>query len=508
MRTRWQQRLGRDKRQVTHGTRANTRPVDLATRHGWLLAAALVTVVSFAVVFAPQAWAEPQQPVDPESWSRLWDEQLAQGRIYNDDLTVEPGQVIESDVVLYDGDVVVREQGRIAGNLVVYSGDVEIEEGGSVDGDVSAFSGDLDIAGTVGGNVASWSGAIDLAETARVNGDISVLSGDVQRDDGAFVGGNVVQGPNLKLGVLPGMFGGNSMPETPTISLDRAQSSFGAQLATFFLRLAIGFGLAMVLVPIAAMVTYAFPDYVIGVEATYRRQPAVSFILGLMTGPALSVIAVVLAITICGLILVPVPFLLLMGLSFVGWTAIALTVGRRIGGLLGMDVTPPVLVLLGGALLAMVFVPLWSMGSCFRFFAGAGTFLIGAFGLGAAVMPLLNRLGNGRKSSAVVTALPDPGVSPAQPPTPPMPPAPAEPDVMASTAAATPDRAPDALREDDFTLINGLGQVADARLKVAGVRTYAQLAQMTPVAVAAVIGWTPERVQQARLIEQAAALDA
>ena len=62
------------------------------------------------------------------------------------------------------------------------------------------------------------------------------------------------------------------------------------------------------------------------------------------------------------------------------------------------------------------------------------------------------------------------------------------------------------LREDDFTRINGLGQVDDARLKVAGVRTYAQLAQMTPAAIAAAVGWTPARVEQAGIIAQAAAL--
>ncbi|MEZ4583789.1 MAG: polymer-forming cytoskeletal protein [Caldilineaceae bacterium] len=136
-------------------------------RHGWLLAALAVTVLSLAVVFAPQVLAAPSQPVDPGKWSQHWDEQVAQGRIVNGDLTVEPGQVIESDVVLYDGDVDVREEGRIAGNLVVYSGDIVIGAGGAVDGDVSAFSGDVEIDGTVGGNVASWSGDIALGASAR-----------------------------------------------------------------------------------------------------------------------------------------------------------------------------------------------------------------------------------------------------------------------------------------------------------------------------------------------------
>ena len=418
MRTRIQLRLGRNQQHATSGATHRRREIG---RYGWLLAALAVTVFSLAVVFAPQVLAAPGQPVDPGKWSQHWDEQVAQGRIVNGDLTVEPGQVIESDVVLYDGDVEVREEGRIAGNLVVYSGDIVIDADGAVDGDVSAFSGDVEIAGTVGGNVASWSGDIDLDASAHVGGDISVLSGDVTRDDAAFLGGNIVRGPNLKLGALPfGMFKDGSVPTPPTISVDRGPMSLGARIGEFFLRLVIGFGLALLLVPIAAFVTYAFPDYVAGVEANYRRQPAVSFILGLMTGPVLAVIAVLLAVTICGIILIPVPFFLLLGLSFVGWTAIALTVGRRASGLLGMNVATPVLVLIGGAVLALVLVPLWSMGSCFRFFAGAATFLIGAFGLGAAVMPLLNRLGNGRNKSRVdAPALPGPGTPVATSSTPP-----------------------------------------------------------------------------------------
>ncbi|MEZ4612780.1 MAG: hypothetical protein R2838_21480 [Caldilineaceae bacterium] len=122
------------------------------------------------------------------------------------------------------------------------------------------------------------------------------------------------------------MFTDGGVPTPPTVNLDPGPRRL-ARIGEFVLRLFIGFGLALLLVPIAAFVTYAFPDYVAGVEANYRRQPAVSFILGLMTGPVLAVIAVLLAITICGIILIPVPFFLLLGLSFVGWTAIALTVG-------------------------------------------------------------------------------------------------------------------------------------------------------------------------------------
>lgn len=61
-------------------------------------------------------------------------------------------------------------------------------------------------------------------------------------------------------------------------------------------------------------------------------------------------------------------------------------------------------------------------------------------------------------------------------------------------------------REDRFTEIKGIGPVFDQRLKEAGVRTFAQLAAMTPAQVAEVIGWPEERVLRSEIIEQAQAL--
>ena len=91
------------------------------TQHGVWLLAALITALSLLVAFVPSAQAgqEPQAVAN-----------LQQSQIYNDDLQVESGQVLEGDVNVYSGDVTCSEDGPIEGNLNVYSGDVEIEEGG------------------------------------------------------------------------------------------------------------------------------------------------------------------------------------------------------------------------------------------------------------------------------------------------------------------------------------------------------------------------------------------
>lgn len=60
--------------------------------------------------------------------------------------------------------------------------------------------------------------------------------------------------------------------------------------------------------------------------------------------------------------------------------------------------------------------------------------------------------------------------------------------------------------EDDLTRIQGIGETFDRRFKEAGVRTFVDLANMTPDAVSEIIGWSPERVQRDDLIGQARTL--
>ncbi len=57
--------------------------------------------------------------------------------------------------------------------------------------------------------------------------------------------------------------------------------------------------------------------------------------------------------------------------------------------------------------------------------------------------------------------------------------------------------------EDDFTRINGVNGVLDARLKVSGVRTFSELTQTSPETIADIFGWPVEDVVSAQIVEQA-----
>ena len=79
----------------------------------------------------------------------------------------------------------------------------------------------------------------------------------------------------------------------------------------------------------------------------------------------------------------------------------------------------------------------------------------------------------------------------------------AEVERQARAAGRTED---DDSTEDNFTRIHGIGRTFDKRLKEAGVRTFVDLANMKPDAIAEIIGWSPERVERDDLIGQARTL--
>lgn len=468
---------------------------------------ALATIALLGALFVSPAQADEYTQVDPVL------AQLGNSQIFNDDLDVEEGEVIRSNVVLYDGDAKVRDGGRIEGNLVVYSGDIEIREGGSVAGDVSAFSGDIKVKGTVEGNIASWSGDVSLEDTAQVEGDISVLSGDIKRHNEAYVGGNVVNGPGFipKIpAVIPPIGLENGVPATEVMTeSDYSSPGFLERLGNFILRLLAGLGLTIIFVPLAGLIAYSKPEYINRVERTIREQTALSFAAGLLTNVVGGLLISFLVVTICMAIFSILPFFALLGLNLLGWTAVSGIVGKRIGGWLKLDVSTAVLVVLGALALSALVVPFFALGGCFRFMASIAVLLIGAFGVGGVIL-------SWRESREEPKQLPPP--TPAGmingPTT--EPPATNEPETPEPPAVNEPlpaDEPPPIVEpvaeppaEDDFTEIDAINAVMDARLKVAGVRTFADLATSSPEQIAGIFSWTAEEVQSEQIVEKARVL--
>ncbi len=500
----------------------------------WFAAFLVVMVLSFSAVFSDTNSMAIVEASDflpgASTLDSLAASQFGDSQIFSGDFEVEEGEVVRSNVVLYDGDAKIKDGGRIEGNLVVYSGDIKIDEEGEVTGDVSAFSGDIEIKGMVGGDIASWSGDVKLDDSARVEGDISVLSGDIKRDEDAYVGGNVVSGPgfNLKMpSIVPPMVEPFSPDAEIVVTTQSSRPGVLERFGRFLLRILGGFAITLIFVPLAALITYSRPDYVASVEKAIREQTALTFVVGLFTNLIIGLLTTFLVVSICLTIFSPLPFIVLLILNLIGWTAVSLIVGRRLGNWLSLDVSSAVLVILGALTMAAFLVPLFALGSCFRFIAFVAILLIGSFGVGGVIVPWLNSR-NGHGTPPAI----DGPVSPSAPgpivPTGPageqpgdgstMDDAPAKNSTDNDVIVLPPPQeamAESVLEdeighggdgmdvEDDFTRINAVTAVLDARLKVSGVRSFADLATSSPETIADIFDWPVEDVVTAQIVEQA-----
>lgn len=474
-------------------------------------------------------------------------------------VTVERGQVIEADLMVYSGNVEIESGGRVNGDLIVFTGNIEIEEGGSVGGNVVNYSGNISVAGEVSGDLTAMNGDIELESTAQVNGDISVVSGRIRRDDGASVGGNMLQGPSFR---FPGARGADA-PDVPRPGFSFSTRSDGILGSLFNLigRLLIAALSTVLALLLVSALFYVRPQLIVDTRQQLHAQLALSAVVGGLANLTVLFLTGLLAVTLCLLPLALIPMLALIAVNVVGWAVISQIVGEKIVAFAKQEVKPILTLLVGAFFLTGLVALLWALGGCFQFVAWLLAFVVGSLGSGAALLPWINRRrgagGTGDSGAG------DGGVPPVVPTSP----GPssaygtdveqdvaapvdyvtaeevnagqrmrgeaeqgaeladvdvrdaqtrdaAESDVVEQDVAQPLDyvtaqevNTTDVLAEgDDFLQLRGIGPTYARRLKEAGFTTFAQLAATTPEAVAAAIGLSPDRVRRAELIDQAKVL--
>ena len=345
-------------------------------RRGWFAALAVVTLLSLLAVFAaPGQAADEPSPVAAVA---------AQSQVFNDDLTVDSGQVLEGDVVVYDGDVQVQDGGLIRGNLIVYSGDIAVDSGGSVEGDVTSFSGDVEVEGRVTGSVSAWSGDVRLGDEAYVGGDISVMSGDINRAHGSAVEGNIVRGPGLKLPAMaPQVPGFGSAPLTPQ------PLSLMGQLFGFFGRLLGAIFLLGLAILVGAGLLLWKPTWVEEVRTTLHEHTALTFAVGILVNALALAVIGVLWVLVCTRPPALLMGLALLGLNLAGLAALGDEIGRRVEVRLKRSYVPAVRMAIGLLVPGIVLGILYILGFCFGIFASLGMLVLASFGAGAVLVKLL-----------------------------------------------------------------------------------------------------------------------
>ena len=190
----------------------------------------------------------------------------------------------------------------------------------SVIEEVAVLSGDVDVFGTVQGDVLAVRGDVVVHPGARVIGDAASIFGTVRVLPGGQVAGSTesyAQTPPRLLGA-----GGAETPESPLRSLT----------------LTLGWLAILLLIGIGVLVSGS--TYLDGVAETLQAGVGRSLAAGLagqlVLLPALVTLIVLLAVTIVGILAIPlgiVAFVLAAaGLLTLGFLAVAFVTGRAIAG--------------------------------------------------------------------------------------------------------------------------------------------------------------------------------
>ncbi len=466
----------------------------------WLLAATLITLATLGLLFAPAAQAADR--TDTPDWGlSLADFSPASfspdQRIFNEDLLVTDGQVIND-------------------NVAVLNGNVTIQTGGIINGDLSVVRGNVDVAGQIRGNLAVVQGDASLAASARIEGDVSIVGGEVSRADGAHVGGNFVGGANRG---WQGQFENGSGTDANGAPHFRGQSDGRSWLVLFFWRLLRAVLWTLLITGLVVLIVWLAPAQVKQVVETAEAEPALSFAVGLVVSLVITFLSMGLFATIC---LAPAGFLLSSLLAIaglLGWAATAWWIGEKLTALSSDGALTRIPALVYVALTALILTGIafffWALLACIGFILGL---LLIAPGVGGVLVTLARR--TRRNNTGPDTPVGETFVEQAKSEE-------AESGDGAEAQATAPtlfvsgddlgltDSERSALQAGagmtsaepaDFTRLKGIGPAFDQRLKEAGITSFAALAALTPEEISAIIGWPPERVVRDELREQAAAL--
>jgi len=393
--------------------------------------------------------------------------------------------------VIFGGNFVLRRGEELEGGLAVFGGNATLQVDSTVDGDVLVMGGSLTVAGEIDGDVAVLGGDVRLEETAVVEGDLLSLGGNVNRAEGAVVRGKTLETLELPFRGfrLPGLwywrFIVPAQPEWPERPV-RPQwpmvwgvywiQRLPDLLGRLFLWEVKVVGTALLLALLALLVVSLWPRQTELVASTVLENPGASLGVGLLTLVVVAGVDLLFLITIC---LSPLALLLALATAVAwifGWIAVGWLVGRQLLQALKVKELSP----LWESVIGVFVISLLGAVPCI----GWLIWLVGgAFGLGAVV---LTRFGTQRYEGERAA---------------PMEPVPS-PEAVEEEAVLEEELKP-APPGDDLERIRGIGPVFAARLRQAGITTFAQLAAADPEELAAIVNLPAERVVEDDWIGQA-----
>ncbi len=261
--------------------------------------------------------------------------QIAPGIYFGRTLTIQNGETVNGDLILFDSRLFV-------------------EEGGILNGDLLAFDSQIELKGTVTGDVITFGGSLGLDEQAQIDGDL--ITQNTLRREAATE------------------FSDGSSPFSLLSFLRHLRSPILSGFKVL---------IESLLLAVLAFVAALFLERQLQETAqALTTQPLIAGGLGMLTFLVVPLLALVLLITI---LLIPVALLLILGLLLAllfGWISVGLAIGRRLADFFRQEWRFPWLAALGTFVLTLLSGILNAI-PCVGWMVG---FLAALLGLGATLI--------------------------------------------------------------------------------------------------------------------------
>lgn len=290
-------------------------------------------------------------------------------------IVVGPGETVTGGLDAFAGDVLV--QGTVRGNLNAFGGDVTVAEGGRVTGDVNAVGGSVTVAGVVEGDLSGAAGSITLTETGRIAGDLAAGAGSVTL--AGVVDGNVEVGTETLVLRETARVGGdlrydagtftNDGTVAGTVVRDRSLGSdfgpgFDVAVPSVIPEFVLGVYALVVNFLLGAFLLAVFPAFAARTTRYARTEPLAAGGVGLLVLVGVPFVLVLLLLTIVGIPLSLVGFVVFGLLAWVGAVVGRIAVGEWLTRL--ADVENRWLSLVVGLLVVAVLVRVPIVGGVFE----------------------------------------------------------------------------------------------------------------------------------------------
>lgn len=211
-------------------------------------------------------------------------------------------------LLLLGAGVPARAEGN---NIVKIGGDITIAEGNKIKNAV-AVGGQITVRGAVTGHVVSIGGSVVLTKTARVEGNVISMGGVIVMGRGARVKGNLKE------------INTSDLSASLASALDEDWEGWSWIFAVISLLVFVAIFL------ISLLLVTLLPQPVRLVADIVKDSPFKTFSWGLIVLVSVVPLAVLLTISVLGIVLIPLEMFLVVCAALLGFIAVAQLVGERL----------------------------------------------------------------------------------------------------------------------------------------------------------------------------------